>query len=114
MGFHHDNDEVRAGFDTFQLEFSSDPGPGSWFQVNRGDDISTVNLWTLVIFGFLHCEMEGIFEDRAETAHHWNLDGNNATDLQLHISISDINFNQELGNLKFSPYWKIQYALPPE
>ena len=26
MGFHHDNDEVRAGFDTFQLEFSSDPG----------------------------------------------------------------------------------------
>ena len=40
--------------------------------------------------------MEGIFEDLAETAHQRNLDGTKATDLQLYISISDINFNQEL------------------
>ena len=50
----------------------------------------------MLIFGFLHCEMEGIFEDLAETAHQRNLDGTKATDLQLYISISDINFNQEL------------------
>ena len=55
--------------------------------------------------------MEGIFEDLAETAHQRNLDGTKATDLQLYISISDMNFNPELGHLKFSPFWKKQYAL---
>ncbi len=43
--------------------------------------------------------------------HQLNLDGTNANNLQLYISISGINFNQELGHLKFSLIWNIQYAL---
>ena len=96
MGFHHDIDEVGDGSNYIQLDFSYDLRPGSYFQVFTIDYISTVSLWILLIFGFLHCEMEGIFEDLAETAHQRNLDGTKATDLQLYISISDINFNQEL------------------
>ena len=82
MGFHHDIDEVRAGLDTFQLEFSSDPGPGSWFQVNKGDDISTVSLWTLLIWAVLLLENDDIFKNRSRMPHHLNLDGTNANNLQ--------------------------------
>ena len=49
MGFHHDIDEVRAGSDTFQLEFSYVLRPGSWFQVVTIDYIDTGRLQTLLI-----------------------------------------------------------------
>ena len=111
MGFHHDNDGVGAGSDTFQLEFIQALSPGNKFQVFSVDYIDTGRLQTLLIFVILQCKMEEIFKDRPEPSHHSNLDGTNADDLQLYISMSDINFNQELGLFKFSHIWKLQYAL---
>ena len=93
MGVHHDNDGVGDGLDYIQLQFTNKLRPGSCFQVVTIDNICTVSLSILVIFVILHCQMEENFKDRPEQAHHLNLDGTNASDLQLYISMSDINFN---------------------
>ena len=114
MGFHHDIDGVGAGSDYIQLDYSYDPRPGSWFQVFIIDYMDTVSLWTLLIWAVLLLENDDIFKNRSRMAHQRNLNGTNTNDLQLYISMSNINFNQELGHLKFSPFWKKQYALPPE
>ena len=44
MGFLLDIDGVGVDSDTFQLEFSYDLRPGSWFQVDSVDNIDTVKL----------------------------------------------------------------------
>ena len=87
MGFLHDIDGVGAGLDTFQLDFSHVLSPGSWIQVVTFDNIDTAKPWSWLILAVLQGEMEEIFKDGAESEHHSDLDGTNATDLLLCISI---------------------------
>ena len=87
MGFLHDIGGVKVGSDTFRVDFSHVLSPGSWIQVACIDDIDTVKLWSWLIIAILQGEMEENFKDRAESEHHSDLDGTNATDLLLCISI---------------------------
>ena len=87
MAVLHDIGGVGDGSDTFRKEFSYISGPEKKIQVSTVHYIGTVRLQTLVIFTFLQGEMEEIFKDRAEKVHHSDLDGTNATDLLLCISI---------------------------
>ena len=85
MAFHHDNDGVGAGSDTFQLEFIQALSPGNKFQVFRVDYIDTGRLQTLLIFVILHCKKEEILILRPKLIHQSDLDKTTANHSLHHI-----------------------------